>query len=1146
MQNSNNWDPTGVPSSLTDVIFDSSVSHVNTSPSSTDDFSAASFNFPNSAQAFTFFFGNSSLQITDAGITGSQTNTTIQVTNTDNTDFSISEQVDFSSLTGATLGSAILNVTNTATVSGSDSGMSPSGVNIQIAVSRPFTVLSGGELKADNIGVDNSTGSGNNNISNVSYYQMEFDDSLTVGDDVTISYSNSGTNTSSGSSTYVALCEEGLFTLSGPFLAGNNLNFTASNIGIDSSTGTGNNRTATLADSHILCDDSFTVGNNATITITNSGTFTGTNSSSSNSVGYQSDMLFYLRGAFQAGDGLVITAANSGVDSSIGVGGNQVGYSNNTQMQFNDAFTVGNNATMSIGNSGTYTGSNSTNSSDIGYAGNPQLSINGPFQAGNSLVITAINTGTDNGSGVGVNVGYIDDPQVEFNNSCTIGNNAAITISNSGSSSTSAASFVGFVSGDQLAVGTFSSGENLTITVTNDGINTGNESSHVGYISGSQINFYDTCSLQNNTLLSVANNGVGVIEGPQMYFENGFSLTGKATFQATNEGTVGQGQGINIAAGTGGDVNIILRNNSLYVSGLESTFTIGALNGDAASSVLCSPELIIDTDSGVDANFAGSIQNFGLGVSTLVKSGPGVQTLSGSNTFTGLTSVDAGTLILTGSLAGDLSVNVGGLLKGTGNVAGNVVNVGKIAPGQSIGTIYFLSDFTNNNGEYDVEVNGAGESDLISVTGEAILNGGLVNVSSVDGTYRFQDRYTIVEAGSVVGTYSGATAVSALIQPFVTYDPQHVYLELRTVIERAAANCNQLAIALQLDGILNPSVDQSLLLSQITDLSIDDAREALDALSGYQHADESISTQMINRQFIRRLYDPVRSLVTNDDYCCAPSDDFGVWLDVGGSFTQVQSNSDAPGFNMNGYDVTGGVQKTFCHDWTVGIAGSYEQDHLDFKKSGGTEHCDTWFAGLYGLYRPSYFYGLVDFVYGNSSNKLNRKINVGTLHYHAKSTPTVTQYTFYGEVGVDYNICNILIQPFAGIEAGAYRRAHVKESDANVWALAVQSRNRTLATTRLGLHITTDSYFQECLAVSLDIAWNKLLSSSKNKVGEHFTQFGSHFEIDGVKSGTNSIDYALTISSPLGCNFSGYLEGSGESWSHANIFNILAGFEFCW
>ena len=85
------------------------------------------------------------------------------------------------------------------------------------------------------------------------------------------------------------------------------------------------------------------------------------------------------------------------------------------------------------------------------------------------------------------------------------------------------------------------------------------------------------------------------------------------------------------------------------------------------------------TASGVDLQVSGVISGTNFGVT---KSGPGMLALSGANTYTGATTVSAGTLLVTGSTATGSVVTVSGAgtrLGGTGTIGGNItVNSGSI------------------------------------------------------------------------------------------------------------------------------------------------------------------------------------------------------------------------------------------------------------------------------------------------------------------------------------------------------------------------------------------------------------------------------------------------------------------------------------
>ena len=171
--------------------------------------------------------------------------------------------------------------------------------------------------------------------------------------------------------------------------------------------------------------------------------------------------------------------------------------------------------------------------------------------------------------------------------------------------------------------------------------------------------------------------------------------------------------------------------NDLTLSGKNSygggtTVQAGRLFGDSNSlqgNIANSGAVVFE--QGFDGKYAGNLT----GPGTLSKTGVGKLSITGNNQAGGGTNIDGGTLAVDGKLTSNVSVNAGGTLAGSGHVVGKIVlNGGKIAPGNSIGTI----DIDGNlnmapNSTYHVEINGD-TSDLIKVSGTANIQSSIFEI----------------------------------------------------------------------------------------------------------------------------------------------------------------------------------------------------------------------------------------------------------------------------------------------------------------------------------------------------------------------------------------------------------------------------------
>ena len=212
-----------------------------------------------------------------------------------------------------------------------------------------------------------------------------------------------------------------------------------------------------------------------------------------------------------------------------------------------------------------------------------------------------------------------------------------------------------------------------------------------------------------------------------------------------------------------------------------SNQTIASLSGGAASQVFLESSILTIGDS-TDTTYAGTISDSGASGGGIVKQGTGKLTLTGTNTYTGATVVNAGTLDVNGSVAGTgVTVNLFGTLKGSGTLP-TVNAAGTVAPGNSIGTLNgtsfnFLSGSTLQN-----ELNASGSTDLVNATTSATINSGAnLQITPAAGTYTVGQTFTIISAPTISGTFSSVTSTLDGVTFRVNYFPTHVDVVVASV-----------------------------------------------------------------------------------------------------------------------------------------------------------------------------------------------------------------------------------------------------------------------------------------------------------------------------------------------------------------------------
>ncbi len=198
------------------------------------------------------------------------------------------------------------------------------------------------------------------------------------------------------------------------------------------------------------------------------------------------------------------------------------------------------------------------------------------------------------------------------------------------------------------------------------------------------------------------------------------------------------------------------------------------LDGGAAAfsgaTTLTGGSWTVTVNAGASAVLA-AVGQSGTGSKGLTKAGAGTLTLTAANTYTAMTTVAAGTLVLDVSVAGQVTVGPKGTLVSAGSTGNlTVQSRGTLDPGSN-GATGILSTgnlIFNPGGVFNVALDGTAAGagyDQVSAGGRVNVTGAHLNLT-LGYTAQVGDTYTLVnntQTGAVIGTFAGLPQNATLV-----------------------------------------------------------------------------------------------------------------------------------------------------------------------------------------------------------------------------------------------------------------------------------------------------------------------------------------------------------------------------------------------
>ena len=567
------------------------------------------------------------------------------------------------------------------------------------------------------------------------------------------------------------------------------------------------------------------------------------------------------------------------------------------------------------------------------------------------------------------------------------------------------------------------------------------------------------------------------------------------------------------------------------------------------------------------------------GAGRFVKAGTGALIYDGNSSgFAGMTDIAAGALIVgsdtshaQAALGGSFTVGHGGTLGGHGTVgagASSVVTVasgGTIAPGNSIGTLTVNGNLVFHAGStYQAEISPALTSDLINVSGTAVINGGTVYALKAGGIYTPGSRWTIINAtGGVTGRFDALDQNMPFVDLTLAYDANSVFIDAtRNGVSfcAVARTSNQCSIGNGLDST-GPGNPVSNAVAALPDATA--ARAALDQLSGEIHA--SARTALIaDSRFIREAAtDRIRAAFGAVGASALPVTAYGeggpqavsatteratVWAQGFGAWGRVNGTGNAAGLATATGGILMGVDAPMFGTsgfgiWRFGALAGYSRTTFNARGRLSSGESDNYHLGLYGGTQWGNLGFCAGLAYTWHQMVTSRTVAFAGFGDSLRGRYRAGTFQAFGDVGYRIDTPVAAFEPFANLAHVSLDTGGFSERGGAA-ALHVRGEVTAITFTTLGLRAST-SFDLGGIATTVrgSVGWRHAYGAIAPRSTQAFAG-GDAFTIAGVPIARDvaavsaGLDMAVARNAVLGLSYDGQFAPSAQQHGFKANFSL--------
>jgi fibronectin-binding autotransporter adhesin len=635
-------------------------------------------------------------------------------------------------------------------------------------------------------------------------------------------------------------------------------------------------------------------------------------------------------------------------------------------------------------------------------------------------------------------------------------------------------------------------------------------------------------------------------------------------------------------------------------SGVTATLALGADNtiaglsddpGNTTQVQLTGHTLTLVPAAGTLWSYAGAIVDNGAS-GNLVLNGPGITILTGTSTYTGTTTVDAGMLEVNGAItsSSSVTVNSGGTLSGDGTVDPPAVTInagGTLAPGVPgvPGTSLTIAGnlVLQSGALYLVQLNSSTSSSAV-VTGTATLGGSVYADFSTDSLPL--RKYTIMQTAGLSGSFSSVSTNLYNLGTGVVVSGTNVLLTTTSEIGSAPGlNSNQQKVGVALDNALNSGGAGPSGLGVLYSLTGAGLGNALSQLSGEDGSGAQKTTFQLMTDFLDLMLDPTAggggNVSGGGANGFAPEQDASLPSDIalayakalkapqsqqsqsfdqrwsawgsafgGTSFTNGNAATGSNNVTASDYGFAAGMDYHATPDFTYGFGLAGGGTNWSLAQGLGTGRSDSFQAGLYAKTHAGPAYLSAALAFANHWFTTNRI----ALSDQLQANFTGQSYAARLEGGYRYAVpitgAIVGVTPYAALQAQDFHTPSYSETDltGGGFGLSYASMNATDTRSELGARFDNLQVVDGMpLVLRGRLAWAHDWYTNAAALNAAFqTLPGSNFTVNGAAPPKNSALTTAAAELHISANWTAIAKFDGGFGSGSQTYGGTGTLRYSW